>query len=209
MPPNRRLALEKYQRVATTYDHGAHRFQNARRRAVALLRLHPGDIVLDVGCGTGLSFPLIEEAVGTAGPIIGIDQSPDMLAKARERIDRAGWQNVTLIRSPVDEADIAVQADAALFCFTHDIMQTPQALENVFQHVRRGGRAAVAGTKWAPWWASPLNLLVWQIARHAMTTLEGLSHPWRQFERFVSDLRVEHLLLGTQYVAWGTVPGGQ
>src|SRR3990172_11438457 len=111
MPPSREMALELYRRMASKYDRRGARwpFAGLRRRAVDLLHLKPGDSVLDVGCGTGLAFPLLEEAIGSQGRIIAIDQSPDMLARARERVRTSGWENVTLIQSPVEEATIPQQ----------------------------------------------------------------------------------------------------
>jgi demethylmenaquinone methyltransferase/2-methoxy-6-polyprenyl-1,4-benzoquinol methylase len=197
-----------YRRHAPAYDRRVALAQPNRRQAVARLRLEPGDVVLDVGCGTGLSFPLIRARIGSDGQLVGIELSPDMMAKARERVESSGWQNVTLIESAVEEAHIPVQVDAILFHFTHDILRSLKALENVFQHVKRGGRVAAAGTKWAPWWAFPVNLYVWYIARQYVTTLEGLGRPWSHLVRFVPDLQVEPVLFYGGYIAWGTVPRG-
>ena len=208
MGTDRRLALELYRRHAPAYDSRVAVTQPTRRQAVARLRLEPGDVVLDVGCGTGLSFPLIRARIGSDGQLVGIELSPDMMAKARERVESSGWQNVTLIESPVEEAQIPDQVDAVLFHFTHDILRSPQALENVFQHVKRGGRVAAAGTKWAPWWAFPVNFYVWYLARRYVTTLEGFARPWSHLLHTVPDLRVEPVLFGGGYIAWGTVPKG-
>jgi len=75
MPPNRDLALDLYRKMAPRYDRGGAKwpFAGLRRRAVSHLGLKPGDSVLDAGCGTGLAFPLLEEAIGPEGRIIGID----------------------------------------------------------------------------------------------------------------------------------------
>ena len=205
MGTNRRLALAMYRRHAPAYDRRVAVTQPIRRQAVARLRLEPGDVVLDVGCGTGLSFPLILARIGSEGQLVGIELSPDMMAKARERVERSGWRNVTLIESAVEEAQIPGQVDAVLFHFTHDILRSPEALENVFQHVKRGGRVAAAGTKWAPWWASPVNFYGWYIGRRYVTTFEGDARPWSHLERTVPDLRVAPALFGGGYIAWGTV----
>lgn len=83
-------------------------YRAGRVAGVALLDLHEGSVVLDLGCGTGLNFPLLAEAVGPGGMIIGLDSSPHMLEVARRRIRRRGIPNVVLI-----EAD-AVGFDASL-----------------------------------------------------------------------------------------------
>ncbi len=208
MPPNRRVAVERYQRYAKTYDREQRRnlsVEAARKRIIELLQLRRGDTLLDVGCGTGLSFSLIEEAIGAEGRIIGIDLSPDMLAQAQERTAAQGWQNVTLVESAIEDAAIPAEVDAVLFCLTHDVLQSPQALENVFRHAKPGARVASTGFKWAPWWALPWNYVIWNLTRRSVTTRENFGKPWRNLERYVPDVRVERTFLGAIYFAWGRV----
>ena len=207
MPPNSKLAIERYRTYAQTYDQEQSRNPNAaanRKRVIDLLRLQPGDVVLEVGCGTGLNFPALQDAVGPGGRIIGVDLSTEMLTKARERVAAAGWQNVTLIESAIDVAQIPVDVDAVLFCMTHDILQTPAALESVFRHTKPGARVASLGYKWAPWWTGPWNYFIWNFTRYAITTREGFGKPWRHLERFVPDLQVDSTFLGAIYFAWGS-----
>ena len=61
-----------------------------RRLAVDALALRPGDTVVEIGCGTGLNFALLEQIVGGEGNIIGVDISEAMLERARERVHSAG-----------------------------------------------------------------------------------------------------------------------
>ena len=209
MPPSRELALDLYRRMAPKYDRRGARwpFAGLRRHAIDLLQLKPGDAVLDVGCGTGLAFPLLEEAIGSQGRIIAIDQSPDMLARARERVRTSGWENVTLIQSPVEEATIPQQLDAALFAFSHDIARSPKAVKNVVQHLKPGGRVAVVGVTWGPWWALPFNLIQWLTMRRGATTYEGLDRPWSNLDKVIPGLQVAkpfvRLQYGSYYFAWG------
>ena len=84
--PDRRAALEQYRRRAAVYDFELALFEPLRREAVARLALQPGETVVDLGCGTGLSLPLLRAAVGATGHVVGIEQSPDMLARARRRV---------------------------------------------------------------------------------------------------------------------------
>ena len=88
--PDRATALAQYRRRASVYDLELALFEPIRRDAIARLELQQGDTVLDVGCGTGLSFALVRQAIGANGKIVGMEQSPEMVAKARARITACG-----------------------------------------------------------------------------------------------------------------------
>jgi ubiquinone/menaquinone biosynthesis C-methylase UbiE len=204
--PDREAALRKYRAHADSYD-ARYRLvtQESRRRNLARLALNELDTVIDAGCGTGFCFPMIEEMIGPAGRIVGIEQSAEMLKQARKQVDDQGWRNVMLIHAPVEDAIIPVNADAAIFYTTHDIMRTPRALENVTAHLRAGAKVLAVGIKWGPWWAVATNLRTLRMARQFCTTLEGMSRPWSHLERLLSELHVEQ---GTfrgfvGYVAFG------
>ncbi len=212
--PDRERARRIYRNFAPTYDRyaawheavlGRLGIRPLRERIIERLGLQPGDVVVDVGCGTGLSFPLLEAGIGPTGQLIGVDLTPEMLGRASERVVTNDWRNVTLIEAPAEEAHLPIQADAVLFCLGHDIMSSPEALTNILRQVKRGGRLAAGGTKWAPWWAFPVNVSVWLIAHSGITTWEGFGRPWRHLEALVPDLRVESVAGGGAYVAWGTV----
>src|SRR5579864_7366055 len=112
--PDRAEAIEQYRSGVPVYDLEIAIAEPIRRRAIARLSLKPGETVLDLGCGTGLSFPHLEHYVGAHGVIIGIEQSPDMIAIARVRADENGWTNVALVNAPAEEAHIPQLADAAV-----------------------------------------------------------------------------------------------
>lgn len=57
--------------------------------------LQPGERVVDVGCGAGLDSLIAARMVGDEGSVIGVDMTPDMLAKARGSAAEAGRANVT------------------------------------------------------------------------------------------------------------------
>jgi ubiquinone/menaquinone biosynthesis C-methylase UbiE len=61
-----------------------------RARLADLARLEPGDAVLDVGCGTGSLAIAAKRRVGSTGTVHGVDASPEMLARARQKASRAG-----------------------------------------------------------------------------------------------------------------------
>lgn len=53
--------------------------------AIAEMALPAGGLVLDAGCGTARAFPLLRDAVGPAGQVMGVDVTPEMIWSARER----------------------------------------------------------------------------------------------------------------------------
>ena len=206
-------ARRRYDEMASDYDHHLGlqssrlgRYQEGvRRRAVAALQLKPGQTVIDVGCGTGASFARLLAAVGRDGRVVGVDQSSGMLAVATKRIAEQGWTNVKLIEAPVQEARLP-DADAAIFFFTHDLMRTPAALDNVTTAVRPGGRIVTAGAKRPSLWLAPIALAAWMIMRRYTTTAEGRAKPWDLLADRLENVTNESLLLGFIYIVAGLRP---
>src|SRR5687767_13077812 len=60
----------------------------------AIANLQAGETVLDIGSGAGFDAFLAARAVGDSGRVIGVDMTPDMLAKARANAQTAGFTNV-------------------------------------------------------------------------------------------------------------------
>lgn len=200
---NDKSGAAHYRQHARDYDASAQRTMALRWRVISRLVLRPGDVVLDAGCGTGLSFPLLLEASGESGVVIGVESSPEMLALARERATAAGWTNVVLIENRMENAALPRMADAVLFNYTHDVLRSPEALANIFRQLKPGARIAAAGIKHPPRWLDPLRLYRRFKSRSCYTSTEGLDRPWDLLARFVPDLRTESTLLGSGYIAWG------
>ena len=202
--PNLPQSIKNYRELASDYDRNCVRVMPIRKNAIALLKLRSGDVVLDVASGTGLSFPLFMQAIGTSGHLIAIESSPDMMAVALRRVAEGGWKNVTLIEASADCVEIAMPYDAVLFHFTHDVMQSDVALQKIFRNANASARIAVAGAKLRSWWLAPVNLWMLWRGRHYLTTFTGLQQPWKGLLRYSPDLSIESRLLGTAYVGSGT-----
>lgn len=165
--------------------------------------------MLDIACGTGATLLELSGRVGLQGKVIGIDHSPDMVAVARQRISASGAQNIELLVEPIESVRIRHKADALLFCFAHDVLQSREALCNVFSLARFGARVVTVGAKLTDsWWTRPLNAWVHWRGRHYRTTELGLEHPWHPLREFCLDIRVTKTFhLGTSYLAEGVFSG--
>ncbi len=122
-------------------------YRVGRREAVRELRLAPGQRVLDLGCGTGLSLPLLRARVGAQGAVVGLDASDSMLDQARRRVRRAGWSNVDLVAgdaTAVAEGLLGRRFDAVLATYVLSLVPDWRAAwRSLHAAVRPGGRVAV------------------------------------------------------------------
>lgn len=196
-------ALAQYRFRAQVYDDELVAFEPIRRAAITRLNLAASVTVLDVGCGTGLSFALLLQAIGPTGRIIGIEQSPDMLDLARARVAQHGWSNVTLLNAAAEVSKIQIQADAALFHFTHDILRSPEAVNHVVQALKPGAHVVAAGLQWSAPWAWATNWCVLMAAMYSVTSLDGLDKPWSLLADHLEQLEVSATLMGSVYIASG------
>src|SRR6201982_3342263 len=147
--PQERL-IETYRKKAKHYDITSRLYpapgypqRPHRPRSVRALGLRPGDTVVDMACGTGLNFPLLEKVVGPGGRIVGVDLTDAMLARAQDRIKTNGWSNVSLVQADAAGFDFPAEVDAILS--TYALTQVPECAE-VIAH---GTAALSAGGRWA------------------------------------------------------------
>src|SRR5580692_8832839 len=206
--PAQRLARRQpaYYEHAKSYDRDTGVFQPYRRAVADALPLQPGQVVLDVGCGTGLCCGLLREKVGPGGTVVGIEESPEMAAVAREYIAREGWRNVTVVQSSAEDAQLEVAADAALFCAVHDILQSPGALRNVMASLCPGAWVAAGGGKWAAPVMIAVNSMIRMVHAPYVRSFSGFDRPWRHLEHLVEDVQVQETAFGGGYVMTGRTP---
>jgi demethylmenaquinone methyltransferase/2-methoxy-6-polyprenyl-1,4-benzoquinol methylase len=145
----RERLIEVYRKKAKHYDVTSRLYpapgypqRGQRRRAVEALDLRPGDTVVDMACGTGLNFQLLEEAIGPDGRIVGVDLTDAMLAQARQRIETKGWSNVRLVQA--DAAGFEFPAEVDAIVSTYALSQVPECGE-VIAH---GAAALSPGGRW-------------------------------------------------------------
>ena len=130
-----------YRRWAPIYDATVNRlFMPGRRRALELLALQPGERVLIVGVGTGEDLLLLPDGVEA----IGVDISPDMLARARSKLDRCR-ASVKLIEGDAQVPLVGEGLfDAAILNLILSVIPDGKAcLQSTFQALKPGGRAVI------------------------------------------------------------------
>jgi arsenite methyltransferase len=197
------ISIERYGRRAAGYDTSAELTMPLRRRTIALLGLKPGQTVLDVGCGTGLSFGLLMNGVGPTVRVLGFEQSPEMHSQAVERVQRMGWTSLWLHRASAETVQLPAKADAVLFNYVHDISRSREAVDNIMRQVKPGAPVAVAGMKFFPWWTGPLNLLAWLKNRPYNARAADLWQPWDLIEPWCDDFQRWTTQAGMGYIAHG------
>lgn len=202
----------RYGWVASIYDWANLEgvlYADARVRAIELLDLRPGARVLDLACGTGANFALIEQRIGHTGELVGVDVTPQMLDKARARAARGGWSNVRLREG--DVCELAAERlggpfDAAVCTLGLSVIpQWQRAWEAMLSSVRPGGCLAIidagypeSGRRGDAVISRPL---AWALSR--LFAADCTRRPWRLLQSDTGDGTIERFTWG-----WVTAAGG-
>jgi demethylmenaquinone methyltransferase/2-methoxy-6-polyprenyl-1,4-benzoquinol methylase len=176
-----------------------------RCMAVDALSLRPGDTVIEVGCGTGLNFALLERAVGNEGKIIGLDISEAMLDRARKRVRAAGWGNVELVCAAASDFSFPKGAGGIL-------AMGVLTYEPEFDKVIEGGARALApGRRWvvldykmpSTWLRCLAPLFVALGSSFGVSKSFMERHVWESVERHLENTRMQELYGGFVYLVSG------
>lgn len=140
--------------LLATYTPGV---RSWRRAAVESLDLSPGDTVVAMGCGTGATLPILSDAVGPTGTVIGLDITPELLARAKQRT--ATLENVSVLRGDALRAPVSDSVDGVVACFVVGLLSDPGlAVTRWRRLVGASGRVALLDGV-PTGWAHPLDRL--------------------------------------------------
>jgi demethylmenaquinone methyltransferase/2-methoxy-6-polyprenyl-1,4-benzoquinol methylase len=217
----RQHLIETYRKKAKHYDVTSRLYpapgypqRGQRLRAVQALGLRSGDTVIDLACGTGLNFPLLQQAVGPDGRIVGVDLTDAMLARAADRVKANGWANVSLVQA--DAASFGFPAEVDAILSTYALTQVPECAD-VIAH---GAAALSAGGRWAvldlkvpsstPAWLAQLGTAT--VRPFAAIDQWLMRRPWEAIrgamQEELADVAWTELFFGTAFLAAGSSPSG-
>jgi ubiquinone/menaquinone biosynthesis C-methylase UbiE len=125
-------------------------WRELRQQTAALARVQPGEQVLDVGCGTGTLALEVAHCVGQAGRVVGIDPSPEQIARARTKAARRLGPN-----APIEFQDGVIEQlafpdqafDVVLSTLMMHHLPAPlkrQGLVEIARVLKPGGRLVIA-----------------------------------------------------------------
>jgi len=203
-----------YRRQATGYDRsGIQGLDTWRREVVRRLELKRGDLVVDIGCGTGLNFALLQEAIGETGRLIGVDLSDAMLEQARLRVAAHGWKNVELVQADATQYQFPTRVDGILSTFALTFVPLAKLV------IQNGCRALAPGRRWVvldmawpaawPVWFHPL-LFFLRLSRYDISGEVIRRRPWQTvwstMQQSLVEVERQPFWMGFFYLAWGTQP---
>lgn len=184
------------------------RIADYRSRVVDLLRPGRGNVVVELGCGTGANFPLLIERIGPEGRLIGVDLTPEMLARAEERVQRAGWRNVELHRSDIAAYDLPKGVNRVLSTGVFGyVAEYDRVIRQAARALTPSGRMVILDVKrperWPGWL---LRLFVWFFGTYGLSGEYFTRRAWESMERCLEEVTFEEMYGGAVYIAAGTAP---
>ena len=200
-----RKRAKRYDRSVLLMYFAGFRHWAYRKRAIQSLALNPSDTVVDLGCGTGLNFSLLQEQVGPRGRIIGVDITDAMLDEAHARITAHGWSNVELVKSSAAVYVFPPAVDGILSTFALTLVpEFDEVIRNGALALRPGKRFVVLDFKRPSGWfmnkAAPL-LAMLLTGPFGGTLSMASRKPWLSLERYLALVRFTDLYLGGAYIA--------
>jgi ubiquinone/menaquinone biosynthesis C-methylase UbiE len=208
-----------YREGASHYDAAVRRFDLFRffgfdipawrKEAVEALQLERGATVVDMGCGTGLNFPLIQASIGPEGRLLGVDLSQAMVDQAQRRVAAHRWQNVELTVGDAARFTYPARLDGVLSTFALILVpECRQAVCNASQALAPGGHLVVLDMAWPAAWPGWFRHVLFFLRSYGVTDEVLGRQPWktiwRTMEQSLVDTTRKSFWMGGFYLATGT-----
>ena len=167
--------------------------EEAPTKAIAALKLQPGQTVADIGAGSGYYSMLLSAAVGPRGRVYATDIQPEMLALIRDKVDKARVSNVELVLGTATESRLPDAAlDLALMVDVYHELAQPQAfLRSLKRAIKPDGRLVLIEFRKESAWV-PIREEHKMTVRDARMELEAEGY---RFDRVIDVLPWQHILV--------------
>ena len=111
----------------------------------AIANRKPGETVLDLGSGGGFDCFLAAQQVEEAGRVIGVDMTPEMVAKARENASKGGYTNVEFRLGEIEHLPVADESVDVIIsnCVINLSPDKTSVCREAYRVLKAGGRLAI------------------------------------------------------------------
>lgn len=211
----REEVLDAYEKHAWIYDFAVYccyllGFPIGKYRRLVLEILQPqlGDTIIEIGCGTGMNFALLQERIGKEGKIIGIDISQAMLDLAEKRIRSEGWKNVELVRSSAAEYRFPEVVDGII---ATGVLTYEPDYDRVIEN---GAKALAPGKRWVVfdykmptgWFRHLVPVFVWIFRSFGISRALFDRTPWQSIQHHLKNPRLKEFYFGLIFIGSGEAP---
>ena len=167
--------------------------EEAPSKAIAALELRPGQVVADVGAGSGYYTMLLSAAVGSRGRVYATDIQPEMLTLIKNKIEQEPVTNVELVlgtptesRLPDGSLDLALMVDVY-----HELAQPQAFLQSLKRAIKPDGRLVLIEFRKESQ-SVPIREVHKMSVREARIELEAEGY---RFDRVIDVLPWQHILV--------------
>ena len=168
-------------------------FEEQPSKAIAALGIKPGDVVADVGAGSGYYTVRLAERVGPTGRVFATDIQPEMLSLLRARVSRARLDNVELVlsadadsRLPEGLFDLVLMVDVY-----HELARPQEVLRKLRASLKPDGRLVLVEFRKESAWV-PIREEHKMSVKEARMELEAEGY---RFDRVLDVLPWQHILV--------------
>lgn len=188
--------MKWYDLFSNFYDSSLEKlYFESRKRAIELLDIQPGQVLLDVACGTGANFKHLI-AANSEIDIYGTDFSEGMLRKGQATIDKNNWDNITLFKADARELTPSLIQEKINKNINFDriicvlglsvIPDWDQVLDKMLSLLNENGRIVIVDV-----FAEKRNVNTWLVEKFARADLNR--EIWQTLEKTTNNFYYEYL----------------
>ncbi|MHA1783808.1 MAG: class I SAM-dependent methyltransferase [Candidatus Helarchaeota archaeon] len=119
-----------------------------RKKAIAGLNLTPQSKIIDIACGLGMNFKIIQKYLQGSGKLVGVDISTNCLKYARGKAVKYGWKNVEIINKSIHDYQPEIKFDAVLCTYAMEIIPNyKKTVDKILSILKPNGRFSMLGMK--------------------------------------------------------------